>query len=312
MAIAKGNVSTEAKEFKRYIGVAPMFIKAVNPDKKEHEELFNTTLEEAPKYVGTVEDNDGNSFANARIQVVFQPDVEKIGFEMPLVTMALFLQNRPRVGANSGKTQVIDKYGRTAWASPEELASHAIPVYSNGPADIDKDYRPAYVGEEELMEFVKAYLCIPSVNTWDANIRKMVPNTKVKPEECECRFDNLDKIFKGDFSEIKDALGFQPTNKVKVMLGVRSDAETGKMFQAVYTKKFLRNASTNLSSLDKELQEMIKNAAQNGRTLNTEYAAVPVHEYSVEATTFTPSTAAAPTDEMPFEAPSSDSASPWD
>ena len=310
MAIARGNESQEAREFKRYIGVAPVFIKAVNPNKKEHEALFNTTLEEAPNYVTNTE-VDGNDVANARIQVVFQPDVEKIGFEMPLVTMTLFIQNRPRVGANSGKTQVIDEYGRTAWATPEELAAHAIPVYSNGPADIDKDYRPAYVGEEELMEFVKAYLCIPSINTWDANLKKMVPNTKVKPEECECRFDNLDKIFKGDFSEIKDALGFQPTNKVKVMLGVRT-SDDGKLYQAVYTRKFLRNSSTNFSSLDKELQEMIKNAAENGRTLNTEYAAVAVHEYSVEATTFTPTAGAAPSEDMPFEPASSGSDSPWD
>ncbi len=311
MAIARGNESKEAQEFKRYIGVAPVFIKAVNPDKKEHEALFNTTLEEAPNYIGTVEDSDGNSYPNARIQVVLQPDTEKIGFEMPLVTMSLFLQNRPRVGANSGKIQVIDKYGRTAWASEAELAANAIPVYSNGPADIDKDYRPAYVGEEELMEFVKAYLCIPSITVWDSSIRKMVPNTKVKPEECECRFDNLDKLFKGDFTEIKDALGFQPTNKVKVMLGVRTDAESGRLYQAVYTRRFLRNSSTNLSSLDKELQEMIKNAATNGRVLTTEYQAVPVHEYSVDATTFTPSEAPAPSGNMPFDAPS-ESASPWD
>ena len=101
MAIARGNESQEAREFKRYIGVAPVFIKAVNPNKKEHEALFNTTLEEAPNYVTNTE-VDGNDVANARIQVVFQPDVEKIGFEMPLVTMTLFIQNRPRVGANSG------------------------------------------------------------------------------------------------------------------------------------------------------------------------------------------------------------------
>ena len=314
MAIARGNESTEAREFKRYIGVAPVFIEAINPDKKEHEELFNTTLEEAPKYVDTKEDNDGNSYKSARIQLVLRPDVEKIGFEMPLVTMAIFLQDRPRVGANSGKTQVIDKYGRTAWASEDELASHAIPQYKNGPADIDKDYRPAYVGEEELMEFVKAYLCIPSITVWDNNLRKMVPNTKVKPEECECRFDNLANLFKGDFSEVKDALGFQPTNKVKVLLGVRTDAESGKLFQAVYTRRFLRNASTNLSSLDKEIQEMIKNAAENGRVLTTEYQVAPVHEYVVEPTTFTPASTeeATPSGDMPFDNASDGAGNPWD
>lgn len=310
MAIARGNESKEAQEFKRYIGVAPVFIKAVNPDKAQHESLFNTQLEEAPNYLGKIE-VDGNDVQNARIQIVFKPDVEKIGFEMPLITMAMFIQNRPRVGTASGKTQVIDKYGRTAWASPEELESHAVPMYSNGPADIDKDYRPAYVGEEELMEFVKAYLCIPSITVWDGNLKRMVPNPKIKPEECECRFDNLEKIFKGDFSEIRDALGFQPTNKVKVLLGVRTDAESGRLYQAVYTRKFLRNAATNYSSLDKEVQEMINNAMANGRTLNTEYQVVPVHEYSVEPTNFT-ATDTAPSGDVPFTPATDNNASPWD
>lgn len=311
MAIAKGTESKEAQEFKRYIGIAPVFIKAINPDKKEHESLFNTTLEEAPNYLSTVEDSDGHSFKSARIQLVFQPDNEKIGFEMPLVTMALFIQNRPRVGATSGKTQVIDKYGRTAWATPTELSTHAIPMYSNGPADLDKDYRPAYVGEEDLMAFVKAFLCIPDVTIWDDNLKKRVPNPKVKSEECECRFDNLDKIFNGDFSEIKDALGFQPTNKVKVLLGVRTDPKTGRLYQSVYTRKFLKNSATNYNSIDKEIQEMINNANQNGRTLDTEYDVASVHEYSVTPTTFTPTSSTVPSEDMPFGA-AEESASPWE
>lgn len=312
MAIARGNESKEAPEFKRYIGVAPVFIQAINPDKKEHEALFNTTLEEAPKYVETKEDKDGKSYKNARIQIVFKPDTEKIGFEMPLVTMALFLQDTPRVGVDSGKTQVIDKYGRTAWATPEDLETHRIPVYANGPADIDKDYRPAYVGEEELMEFVKAYLCIPSITVWDNETKKMVPNPKVKPEECECRFDSLDKVFKGDFTEIKDALGFQPLNKVKILLGVRTDAETGRLYQSVYTRKFLRNSTTNYNSLDKSVQESINYALAHNKTVNTEYDVAPVHEYVVTPTKFTPTESDAPTSEMPFGDPGSSSDSPWD
>lgn len=309
MAISRGNESKEVQEFKRLIGVGAVYIKAVNPDKKEHEALFGTTLEEAPNYVGSIEDNEGNKIENARVQVVLEPADEHIRKMVPLVSMSLFLQNRPRVGASSGKTQVIDKYGRTAWATPDELAAHAIPMYSNGPADIDKDYRPAYVGEEELMEFVKAYLCIPSVTTWDTESRKMVPNTKVKPEECECRFDHLDRVFKGDFCEIKEALSFQPTNKVKVLFGVRTDMESGKLYQAVYTRKFLRNSSNNFSSLDKEVQEMINNAASNGRTLNTEYEVARVHEYIVKPTEFSP-VEATPTDDLPF-ATDDISVSPW-
>ena len=106
MAISKGNASKEAQEFKRYIGVCPVFVKAVNPNKAEHEKLFNTTLEEAPVYVQDKEDNNGNSYKNVRISLVLQPDVEKIGFEMPLVTMPLFITNQKQFGANSGKYQV--------------------------------------------------------------------------------------------------------------------------------------------------------------------------------------------------------------
>lgn len=287
--IARGSESKEVQKFKRYTGVAPVFIKAINPSKKEHEDLFNTTLEEDPVYLESIEDSqDGNTYKRASIRLILMPDIEKIGFEMPLIPMTLFLQNRPRVGSTSGKIQVIDKYGRTAWATKEELASHSVPMYKNGPADIDKDYRPAYVGEEELMKFVKDYLCIPNVTVWDTESRKMVPNTKIKPEECECRFDNLDKVFKGDFTEIKEALGFQPANKVKVLLGVRTDIETGRLYQVVYTKRFMRNSSNNYSSLDKEIQEMIKNAAENGRTISTEYDVAPVHEHIVAATAFQP------------------------
>lgn len=314
MAIARGNESKEAQEFKRYIGVAPVFIKAINPTKEEHEALFNTTLEEAPSYLGKATDANGNEYDNARISVVFRPDEEKIGFEMSLVTMALFVQNRFRYNRDNTKVQIIDKYGRTTWATVEEAKAKRIPVDKNGnPLNIDKDYRPAYVGEEDLMAFVKAYLCIPEITTWDANNRTWVPNTAVKPEECECRFDNLANIFKGDFSEIKEALGFQPTNKVKVLLGVRTDAQTGRLYQSVYTRRFLRNAATNFNSLDKEIQEMLNNAAETGRTVNTQYEVVPVHEYTVEATQFTPSPAtAAPTGDMPFDEPAAGNSSPWD
>lgn len=323
MAIAKGNKTEEVQDFKRYIGVSSMFVKGVNPNKSEHEALFGTELDEAPVYVTDVTDSDGNTFKSARVQVVLQMAKDKYSSDTELledfnnldstkISMALFVQNRPRVGATSGKTQVIDKYGRTAWATAEELTTHAIPVYKNGPADIDKAYRPAYVGEEELVQFIKVFLGIPDVTVWDDNLKKRVPNTKVKPEECECMLESIENIFKGDFSEIKSAIGLMPTNRIKVLLGVRTDTETGRLYQTVYTRKFLNNRVRNYNSLDKEVQEMVQNAASSGRAMTTEYQVVPVHEYSVEATTFTPTDSGAPTSDMPFEPESEGSASPWD
>ena len=312
--ISKGNASKEAQEFKRYIGVCPVFVKAVNPNKTEHEKLFNTTLEEAPIYVQDKEDAEGNSYKNVRISVVMQPDVEKIGFEMPLITMPLFVTNQKQFGAKSGKYQVVDKYGRFAWATEAEISAKEIPTNSNGKkADISNDYRIAYVGEEALTKFIRAFLYIPEITVWDNNEQCRVPNTKDKPEECECRLDveTFEKLFKGDFSEIKEILGFQPNNKVKVCLGVRTDANSGKLFQSVYTKKFISNAATNYSSLDKMLQADASYAAENNKVLNTEYSAETVHEYSVTPTTFSAAPEAAPSGDMPFDGPSEDATDPF-
>ena len=314
MAISKGNASKEAQEFKRYIGVCPVFVKAVNPNKAEHEKLFNTTLEEAPIYVQDKEDAEGNSYKNVRISVVMQPDVEKIGFEMPLITMPLFVTNQKQFGAKSGKYQVVDTYGRFAWATEAEISAKEIPTNSNGKkADISNDYRIAYVGEEALTKFIRAFLYIPEITVWDNNEQCRVPNTKDKPEECECRLDveTFEKLFKGDFSEIKEILGFQPNNKVKVCLGVRTDANSGKLFQSVYTKKFISNAATNYSSLDKMLQADASYAAENNKVLNTEYSAETVHEYSVTPTNFSAAPEAAPSGDMPFDGPSEDATDPF-
>ena len=243
-----------------------------------------------------------------------QPDVEKIGFEMPLVTMPLFVTNQKQFGAKSGKYQVVDKYGRFAWATEAEISAKEIPTYSNGKkADISNDYRIAFVGEEDLTAFIKAFLCIPSITKWDNDEKCMVPNNDVKPEECECRLEveSFEKLFKGDFSEIKEILGFQPTNKVKVCLGVRTDANSGKLFQSVYTKKFMSNASTNYNSLDKMLQADASYAAENNKVLNTEYSAETVHEYSVIPTNFSAAPEVAPSGDMPFDGPSEDATDPF-
>lgn len=310
MAISKGNASKEAQEFKRYIGVCPVTIKAVNPNKKEHEEIFDTTLEEAPVYIQDREDTNGKPYKNARISIVLEPDTEKIGFNMPLINMSLFISNQKQFGATSGKYQVVDKYGRFAWATEDEIKNKEIPTYNNGKrADISNDYRVACVGEEDLTNFIRTFLCIPEVTIWDNNTKTRVPNPRVKPEECECRLETetLQKMFKGDFSEIKDTLAYQPNNKIKVCLGVRTDINSGRLYQSVYTKRFMSNASNNFNSLDKELQADIAYAQAHNKTLNTEYSAEKVHEYVVTPTTFTP------TEEpegLPFDAPST-SEDPW-
>lgn len=302
MAFSKGAESKEATGIKRYIGVAPCFIKAVNPNKTEFEQIFNTNLDNEPEYIGTV-NIDGTDIPNVRLSFVLQPDVEKVGFEVGPQNMSLFIQKRPRYNRDQTKVQVIDKYGRTAWVTIEQAKNHEIPVYSNGPANLDKNYRPAYVGEAELTDFLKVYLNIP-------NAMKYVNNTWVPSDnlqDCEARLENIDNLFKGDFSEIREAILLQPLNKVKVLFGVKT-TEDNKQYQAFYTQMFLRNNVADYSRLDKDIQER----KLAGAYPTTEFEAVELHEYTVEATNFTNNTENKMPEDEPSYGTDSENKLPWD
>lgn len=297
MAFAKGNETTDSAIVKRYVGVAPCYVLGVNPNKAKLEEIYGTTLESAPEYLNTV-DVDGKTVSTARIDFIVKTDPEKSnGIEM-LSKVALFLRKEYRFNRDKSKVQVIDKYGRTAWVTKEEAAAHAIPVYANGPANLDADYRPCYVGEEELTNFIKTYLNIPNVMKYVDKKWVMVDN----PDECLARLENVDKIFTGDFSELNTIVNLQPNNKIKLLFGVKTNDE-GKQYQAVYTQMFLKNGVQDYSKLDKDLQD--RKAA--GAYATTEFFVGDLKEYTVEATSF----ATAPVAENPFGDTVGMSDNPW-
>lgn len=300
MAFAKGNESTEGSTVKRYQGVGSVFVLAVNPNKVELEKLYNTQLENGPEYIGEVEVGDEDSkhkVQNVRLDFIVKTDPEKCGGIEFVTKVPFFIRNECRYNRDKTKVQVIDKYGRTAWVTLEQAKAHEIPVYKNGPANLDKDYRPCFHGEEELTNFLKAYLNIP-------NVMKYVNNTWVmvdKPEDCEARLESIPEYFKGNFKELKDALSLQPTNKVKVLFGVRT-TDDNKQYQAVYTQMFLKNNITDYSKLDADLQD--RKAA--GAYPTTEFVVGDLREYNVEATNFNTQASG----DMPF--PADSGSSPWD
>lgn len=307
MAFAKGQESTEGSIVKRYVGVAPCFIQAVNPNRKEMEALYNTTLEKDPEYLSAFE-LDGVNIPSVRIDFIVKTDPEKSnGIEMQS-KVAFFLRKEYRYNRDKSKVQVIDKYGRTAWVTIAEAQAHQIPVYSTGPANLDVDYRPCYVGEEELTNFIKAYLNIPNVMKYVNNSWKMVDN----PQDCEARLERIDSYFNEDFSELKEVINLQPNNKVKLLFGVRTNDE-GKMYQSVYTQMPLKNGVTDYSKLSKDLED--RKAA--GAYPSTTFEVCPLKEFTVTATDLANAAAPSPMPVFanPFDtAPSEvgmNAVSPW-
>ena len=274
MAIAKGNKSTEGNSIKRYIGVAPVFVLAVNPNKQELEKLYDTQLENDPEYLSEIE-LDGKKVPNVRIDFIVKTDSKVCNIEFT-TKIPFFIRKEYRYNRDKTKVQVIDKYGRTAWVTVEQAKNKEIPICSNGqPANIDKDYRPCFIGEEEITNFIRTYLNIPSVMKYVNNTWIMVDH----PEDCEVRLDNILEYFKGNFKELKEILTFQPNNKVKALFGVKT-TDDNKQYQSVYTQMFLRNNVSDYSKLDKNLQERLAAGAYP----TTEFSVENLREYTVEST----------------------------
>ena len=282
MAFGKAQESKEAAEIKRYTGVGSVFVVGVNPNKSELEKLYDRELDKDPEYI-----TEKDGVVSARIEFIIKTDsAAKCNNGIELTTkLPVFISKEYRFNKDKTKVQVIDKYGRTAWVTKEQAKNHEIPVYSNGkPANIDKDYRPAYVGEEDITNFLKLFLGIPNPEKWVKNEetgRREVVGLVDNPEDCECRLENIEDYFKGKFNEIKDAINLMPNNKIKVLFGVRT-TDDGKQYQDVYTRKFLSNA---VSVYDK-LAEDVQSAKDNGAYPNTEFVIADLQEYTVNATNF--------------------------
>ena len=280
MAWGTGRETKEAGEFKKYIGVGVVGINSVNPPR------------DGVEYVGEL---DGVPTVRLSFSLAIHPsdhsDISGTTF------LNLMLRKEYRYNADKSKVQVVDKFGRFAWVTKDEMNNHKIPMYNGVAARLDADYRPAYNGEEPLTKMMKAFMNIKEVDTYQNGV--WVPNPNVEnPAECEARFDSIDKLFKGNFKELQDLIEARKDNKFKIIFGIRT-TDDGREFQAFYTDRFLSLNSRNLSKVDAE----IKARQDGGGYKNTVFDTCPLKEYTVEATDFN---AQAPAAEAPAPAASSD------
>lgn len=302
MAFATGKESTEGGSVKRYIGIGSVHVLAINPTKEELSKLYNgANIDNEPEYLGTAEvgpEGNKKKVNQVRLDFIIKSDPEKCDGIETTTKATFFLRQDYRFNKDQTKVQIIDKYGRTAWATPEQVKGKLIPQYANGPANIDVDYRPAYIGEAELTEFMKVYINIPNPMNYIKGA--WVDKSPSEKADAEARLDGIEAYFKGDLKELKRIISYQPKNKVKALFGVKTTSE-GKEYQTVYTQMFLRSNSTDYSKLAKEIQDR----RDNGAFADTEFQMCEIKEHTIEATDFSTSTDVAG-DADPFAA-----ASPW-
>lgn len=277
MAFASGSESKDRVK-KLYIGVAPVFIVGVNPNKAEYEKLFNRTLDDAPVYIGEGEvgpEGDRVKVPQIRIDFIVKTDAEKCGVELT-DRITFFLSKARNFNRDRSKVEVINKYGESTYL-PIACVEGTEPIPDNMKWYDTSGMRPTYIGEADLTAFIKAFLNIPSKSYRKGNEVVFIKNLA----DAEAKLDKIESYFRGDVSELKSVIGLQPNNRVKVMFGVKT-TDDNNQYQAVYTKKFLKNMVNDYSKLDEDLQAR-KNA---GAYPSVEFLAEPIKEYTVESTDF--------------------------
>lgn len=276
MAITVGKESSEST-FKLYKGLAALNILSVNPTKAELSNILGKEIEEEPEYLSKSEDG------KTQVKLTFwarTASEAKVNNGINLVVPINFILTKDtRVGQASGKYQIIDKYGRTAWGTVEEVQAKSIPQYSSGPANISPDYRLAWQGEDLLIDFLIQWLNIPGPasyknGTWV--MRDNLEDSEVSPD--------IEALFRGDFRELKSLVSSAPFHIVKGSVGINTvtNEDGTRQYQTVFRRKFLKNAVTDYSKLDATIAEFQK----AGGAPTTEYSTQPLHENVVEATSF--------------------------
>ena len=284
MAI-KANASSQGSNIKSFVGVGSFRVLGVNPNKAELEKFFGRAVDKEPEYLKEKEDaNDGNKkYRTLRVSFMIQADKEyedgKVieankNLKEPLKkTINFFLDSRYFYNKDKTKVQVIDNFGRTAWVTIEQAKNHQIPVYKNGPARLDADYRPAHIGEAELTEFVLNYLNVTPIDTYNSNTGEWTTNPH--PEDCEGRLEKIKDYFAGDISELKEFCTYLPTNRIKLLLGVEPD-DQGRLNNNVYTRLTMRNGSKSYTRFKDAIDGDKAYLESQGKEFNAIYSNDPI------------------------------------
>lgn len=269
-AFGKAVETKESAPIKKYIGIAPVQIVAINPNKEELEKLFNRTIDKEPEYLG-VREIEGQKIPFIRVDFFLKTNPDKSNGIDTIAKLSLFVRQDKMTNKDNTKYKVIDKYARNAWVTVEEYNNNLIPQYSNGPARIDRNYRQMFRGEEQIISFVKTFLGINDVDEYVDGVWKMRSN----PEDYEAGFNNINNWFKGDISEIKDSIKLMPNNYIKVMFGVRA-GDDGREYQDIFTECFAKGNSNSTRGFEKTLKE----AKERGAYSNTEFEVCELKEYN--------------------------------
>lgn len=199
----------QVQEFPKKVGLFEAEVVAINPTMEEYKEVLDIELpaeSKATEYLG--KSRDGNTYLRVDVWLKDVKSGDKF-------KTTFFLEDKERENKDGSKKQYINNIGRCAWADdPNNLADWFT----------KRDYRVAYVGEEELYEFLR---------TWLGKLDFMKEDSVLQAD--------WKKLMKGNVSELKGQVdGAYCTNigALATIVMKEKDGES-KEYQGVYNKAFL-------------------------------------------------------------------------
>jgi len=207
-----GGKHREEGHFSKKVGLFTATVIAVNPNEKQYKEVLGMELKEDSKMTTYLGEKEGNT--TLRIDFWLQNSKANEDGTHDKFKVSFFLEDKVRINKEGTKTQYINNIGSCSWASTED----ELPEWF-----AKRDYREAYVGEEDLYEFIRGWLNKLNYRD-DDSILTM----------------DWKKFMKGNVSEITGEIGGEWVGEIGCLATVivKQEGEEIKEYQGVYNRGF--------------------------------------------------------------------------
>jgi hypothetical protein len=205
----KKEQAQEQREYAKKVGLFEANVIAVNPNAEEYNDILGIELKEdskAVEYLGKSQDGNTTLRVDFWLEEVKNKDKFKVTF---------FLENKEKENKDATKKQYINDVGVCSWAAD----ANDLPEWF-----AKRDYRVAFVGEEELYNFMR---------TWLGNLDYRDASTTLQLD--------WKSLMKGNVKDIKGQVGGEYSISVLALATIKTVVKNDetKEYQGVYNKAFL-------------------------------------------------------------------------
>ena len=223
------NTGGSGVEFVKKVGIFEAKVIAINPTPEDYKDLLGIDLPEeskATEYLSVGTDGTSKIRVDVWLEDVKTADKFKVTF---------FMEDSKKENKDRTKKQYINNIGISSWASSEDN----LPSWF-----VKRDYRVAYSGEAEFVEFLRM---------WLGGLDFMHEDTELMLE--------WKKVISGNLKEWKDEIGGDWCQTVGVLATVKSVEKDGevKSYQSIYNRGFFPGYSIkNMRMIDYNNPDIIR------------------------------------------------------